>query len=107
MACILYDKEGNPHRIKVERLSAALESGLLRDNPLKPRIVENKDPVKAESVDELEAELHDQEEDVAEAEQAIRDRAKELGINHYWTKKVENLLDEIEALEGQEDASED
>lgn len=39
------------------------------------------------------------EEDEAEAEQYIRDRAKELGIKSSHNKKLETLVNEIEALD--------
>ena len=39
------------------------------------------------------------EEDEEEAEQYIRDRAKELGIKSSHNKKLETLVNEIEALD--------
>jgi len=52
-----------------------------------------------EEISDLSEKLEDEQDDVDEAEQEIRAKAKDLGISHYWTKAPERLLEEIAELE--------
>lgn len=81
-------------RVKDDR-EVTLE--ILPENTIE--ISENK---KEDILEEITESYEEELEEVESEEQAIRKAAQELGISHWWKKKIENLKLEIEKLENGE-----
>lgn len=90
MATLLFKQDIGWHKFPADRVQNALASGWLVEEPAK-------EPVHTKESDILNFDIvaKKTEDDI------IRQRAKDVGINYWWRKKPETLLEELDEKEGE------
>lgn len=99
MSCVLYNKEGKAIKCEIGEIEYHLQNGYMKDHP--DRKMEHPKET------EIESEIKEKESELESKDEEIRDLARQKGLKRVGKKKIETLLEELSALEGVEDASED